>query len=58
MIGWVRRHYGAGPLHLIAHLAAFLVGGWAIAQILGGRGIVNWIAWFVGAALQIGRAHV
>jgi hypothetical protein len=48
---WFHRHYGASPLHLIGHLAAFVVAAWAIGQILGGGAIVNWIAWFVGAAL-------
>ena len=51
MIASFRRHYGAGPLHLIGHMVAFLVAAWAIAQILGGGNIINWIAWFVGAAL-------
>ena len=51
MIGWMRRHYGAGPLHLIAHLVAFVIVAWALVQILGGRGMINWIAWFLGAAL-------
>jgi hypothetical protein len=51
MTTWVRRHYGAGPLHLIGHLVAFFVAAWALTQILGGRGMINWIAWFLGAAL-------
>jgi hypothetical protein len=46
-----RRWYGANALHLIAHLAAFLFAGWAITQIVGGGAAVNWIAWFIGAAL-------
>ncbi len=46
-----RRLYGANPLHLIGHLAQFVVAGWAINQILGGGTVVNWIAWFLGAAL-------
>jgi Na+/melibiose symporter-like transporter len=51
MMNRFRRHYGAGPWHLIGHIAAVLVAAWAIGQILGGGSIVNWIAWFVGAAL-------
>ena len=51
MTTWVRRHYGAGPVHLIGHLIAFLIAAWALTQILGGRGMINWIAWFLGAAL-------
>ena len=46
-----RRLYGSNPLHLIGHLAVFFVAGWAIDQIVGGGTIVNWIAWFLGAAL-------
>lgn len=46
-----RRLYGASPLHLIGHLALFFVAGWAIDQIIGGGTIINWIAWFLGAAL-------
>lgn len=46
-----RRLYGANPLHLIAHLVVFFIAGFAIVQILGGGAWVNWIAWFVGAAL-------
>jgi hypothetical protein len=46
-----RRLYGSHPLHLIGHLAVFLVAGWAIQQIVGGGRVVNWIAWFLGAAL-------
>jgi hypothetical protein len=43
--------YGAGPQHLLAHLGVFFIAGWAIDQILGGHHIINWIAWFLGAAL-------
>jgi hypothetical protein len=46
-----RRLYGSHPLHLIGHLGLFFIAGWAITQILGGGFIINWIAWFLGAAL-------
>ena len=46
-----RRLYGSHPLHLIGHVVVFLVAGWAIQQIVGGGSVVNWIAWFLGAAL-------
>ncbi|HEY6396234.1 MAG TPA: hypothetical protein VIX82_02150 [Solirubrobacteraceae bacterium] len=45
-----KRSYGASPLHLIAHLAAFAIAAYAIAQIVRGGTVVNFIAWFVGAA--------
>ena len=46
-----RRFYGANPLHLLAHIGVFFIAGWAIAQILGAGFVINWIAWFLGAAL-------
>lgn len=46
-----RRLYGSHPLHLIGHLGLFFIAGWAITQILGGGFIINWVAWFLGAAL-------
>ncbi len=46
-----RRLYGASPLHLIAHLGLFFVAGWSIDQILGSHKIINWLIWFLGAAL-------
>ncbi len=46
-----RRLYGAGPLHLVGHLGLFFIAGWSIDQILGSTMIVDWIAWFLGAAL-------
>ena len=46
-----RRLYGSHPLHLIGHLVMFFVAGWAINQILGGGNAINWLAWFIGAAL-------
>ncbi len=52
MIGSFRRHYGANPLHLLTHLAAFAIAGFALNQILSaGNTEVNFIVWFVGAAL-------
>jgi hypothetical protein len=51
VMDWVRSRYGSSPLHLIGHVAAFAVAVWAIGQILDGGTVVNWIAWFLGAAL-------
>ena len=50
MVGF-RRVYGSNPLHLLAHLGVFFIAGWAISQILGAGFAINWIAWFLGAAL-------
>ena len=46
-----RRLYGSHPLHLLAHLGVFFIAGWAIDQIAQTPTIVNWIVWFLGAAL-------
>ena len=46
-----RRHYGATPLHLLLHLGAFTAFAWAFSQILGGGFWINYVAWFVGAAI-------
>ncbi|MEO8967690.1 MAG: hypothetical protein ABI355_08760 [Solirubrobacteraceae bacterium] len=46
-----RRLFGSHPLHLVGHLVMFFVAGWAITQILGGGNAINWLAWFIGAAL-------
>ena len=51
MIAGFRRLYGAHPLHLIGHLVVVAIAGFAIVQILGAGAWVNWVAWFVGAAL-------
>jgi hypothetical protein len=46
-----RRQYGSSPLHLIGHILAFAAFVWAFRQILGGGYVVNYVAWFVGAAI-------
>jgi hypothetical protein len=43
--------YRASPLHLLVHALAFAVAGYALAQILSGRFVENFVIWFVGAAL-------
>jgi hypothetical protein len=43
--------YRASPLHLLVHAAAFAAAGYALAQILSGRFVENFVIWFVGAAL-------
>jgi hypothetical protein len=51
MISLFTRRYGAGPLHLIAHAAAFAIAAYALAQIIGGGAAINFVAWFGGAAI-------
>ena len=47
----MRTLYRAGPIHLLVHVAAFAIAGYALAQILSGRFVQNFVIWFVGAAL-------
>jgi hypothetical protein len=47
----MRRRYGASGLHLLAHIAAFAIAAYALAQIINGGRAVNFIFWFAGAAL-------
>lgn len=51
MIALFRRRYGATPLHLLGHLAAFAIAAYALAQVLGGSAPVNFAVWFLSAAL-------
>jgi hypothetical protein len=51
MAAFVTRRYGAGPLHLLAHLAAFVICAYALAQIVDGGAAVNFVVWFGGAAV-------
>lgn len=46
-----KRRYGAGLLHLLGHVAAFGLAGFALAQIVSGGAWVNFVAWFGGAAI-------
>jgi hypothetical protein len=46
-----KRSYGAGPWHLLVHLAAFAIAAFAMVQLLNQRTWVNFLAWFIGAAL-------
>jgi hypothetical protein len=47
----IRRGYGTSPLHLLAHLAAFALAGWAILALVDVRPQLHVVAWFVGAIL-------
>lgn len=47
----MRARYGAAPVHLLAHLAALALAGWALLAILG---VGNWpgiLLWMVGAVV-------
>lgn len=47
----LRTRYGAGPLHLIGHVAMLAVAAFAFAQIFGGGDTLQLLEWFVGFAL-------
>jgi hypothetical protein len=51
MIAWFRCRYGASPLHLLGHLAAFAITAYALAQVFAGGAAQNFVLWFAGAAL-------
>jgi hypothetical protein len=46
-----RRRYGASGVHLAAHLTAFAIAAYALAQALGGRGARDVVVWLVAGAL-------
>jgi hypothetical protein len=47
----VRRRYGAGPLHLLGHLAFLALAAYALVQIAGIRDARYAIAWLIGAVV-------
>jgi len=47
----VSRRYGASPVHLLAHLAAFALVAWALAQMLDLRGATRVLVWLLAAAI-------
>jgi hypothetical protein len=51
IVGHFKRRYGASPWHLIAHLIGFAIAAYAIVQLLDQKRWVNWLAWFLLAAL-------
>ena len=47
----MRRRYGASPLHLLAHLAAFALAAWALLEVLQLGGAERIVLWLVGAVV-------
>jgi hypothetical protein len=43
--------YGASPLHVLAHLAAFALAAWALLQLLQLGGAERIVLWLVGAVV-------
>ncbi len=47
----MRRFYGASPVHLLAHLAAFALVAWVLAQAFDLRGATRVLVWLLAAAI-------
>ena len=47
----MRSRYGASPLHLLAHLAAFALAAWALLQALQLGGWQRIVLWLAGAVV-------
>jgi hypothetical protein len=46
-MGWLRRHYGAGPVHLVAVLGCFAFSGYVISRIYEQSGLIRILLWFL-----------
>lgn len=44
---WFRRHYGAGPVHLVGMLACLAVAAYAVTRVFGQSGWKGIFLWFV-----------
>ena len=49
--GWIRRWYGANPLHLLALLAAFALAGYAVHAVMAAGEWTGWAEWFAVAII-------
>lgn len=49
--GWVRRWYGANPLHLLALLAAFALAGYAVHAVMAAGQWTGFAVWFAVAII-------
>ena len=49
--GWVRRWYGANPLHLLALLAAFALAGYAVHAVMAAGEWTGFAEWFAVAII-------
>ena len=45
------KHYGASPIHLLAHLILLPLAGWALLTVLDFRAASNVVLWLVGAVI-------
>lgn len=51
MTAALRRHYGATPLHVLAHVVVFAIVGWVALILADTRDVANILVWFVGALI-------
>ena len=49
LAGWVRRWYGASPLHLLALVAAFALAGYAVRAVIAAGQWRGFAEWFIVA---------
>jgi hypothetical protein len=50
-MGWLRRRYGAGPLHLLSLIACFALVAYALTRIREQGGLFVFVALFIGTAV-------
>ncbi|MGH7747292.1 MAG: hypothetical protein ACRDY0_02255 [Acidimicrobiales bacterium] len=48
---WLKRHYGAGPLHLLSMAACFVLAAYAASRLVASGPVTRIAVWFVGAAV-------
>ena len=51
VIAWIRRRYGANPLHLLALLAAFTLAGYAVRAVVDAGPWLGVAIWFIAAVI-------
>jgi hypothetical protein len=51
LMGWLRRRYGAGPLHLLSLIACFALAGYAVSRIREEGGVVTIGLWFAASVI-------
>lgn len=54
VLQWLRRHYGAGPLHLLVLIASVAFVGYVVSRIHAQDGLsalIRIVVWFAGAAI-------
>ncbi len=50
-MSWLRRHYGAGPLHLLSLIACAALTGYAVNRLFDTGPVTRIAVWFAGAVI-------